>query len=189
MKNKKTFFIAILLFSPLILLGDEINTAISLRSAKLEGKKFDFHVSFGYKHKDFLIDLAYERENGSYYKSDQISLILSRYLKISHVGDEVRDIDIESLLLHVPVSIFDFGFDQTWYKFGDLRTLLNVGVRYKFLDLSYSSNFSDRQIILGNMEFEKPVSEKIKLILLFRYKKFNDSEVWGTKFGVKYIFN
>ena len=132
--DKMAIFIAFLLFSPLILLGSEseINTAISVRSAKLEGKKFDFHVSFGYKHEDFLIDLAYERENGGYYRSDQISLSLSRYSKISHIGDEVRDIDIESLLLHIPVSIFDFGIDQTWCKFGELRTLLNVGLKYKF---------------------------------------------------------
>ena len=166
----------------------EINRAISLRSAKLEGKRFDFHLSFGYERKNFLIDLAYERENGSYYKSDQISLSLNRYSKISHIGDEVRNIDIESLLLHIPVSIFDFGVDQTWRNFGERRTLLNVGVNYKFLDLSYSSNFEDREIILGKMEFEKPVNEKIKLILLFRYKKFNSDGVWRVKFGMKYIF-
>ena len=174
---------------PFVILGDEVNTAISVRSAKLKGKKFDFHVSFGYKGKDFLIDLAYERENGGYYGSDQISLNLSRYSKISHIGDEIRDIDIESLLLHIPVSIFDFGIDQTWRKFGDRRTLLNMGLRYRFLDLSYSSNFGDREIILGKMEFEKPIGKKINLILLFRYKKFNAAGVWRAKFGIKYVFN
>jgi hypothetical protein len=189
LKNKKIVFIAVFICLPIVLLGNEINTAVSVRSAKLEGKKFDFHVSFGYESKSLLLDLSYERENGGYYKSDRMSLSLSRYSKISHVGDEVRDIDIESLLLHIPVSVFDFGLDQTWRNFGERKTLLNVGLGYKFLDLSYSSNFSDREIILGKMEFERKVSKKINLILLFRYKKFNSAGVWRVKFGIKYVFN
>lgn len=187
-KNKRTVFLAILFSLPFAVLGDEINTAISLRSAKLEGNKFDFYISFGYEKESFLIDLAYERENGGYYTSDHVWLNLNRYSKISHLSDEIRNIDIESFLLYVPFSVFNLGIDQTWRKFSDPKVLMNFGMKLKFLEINYSSNFKNREIIVSKLRFKRNISKKVNLVLTFQYRKFNSDGVWRSKLGINYVF-
>lgn len=158
--------------------------SVSLRSANIAEKPYDYEYAGGIKSNHYSLSFLSERENGGYYYGIDNEIDL-KYIKLKNYKRTSKNIDSQTISALYPIKKFSFGLSLNAKYWKDTQPLLSAVWKGNYVKINYSRGV-ERENIEVDIRHKIKVTEKISFVPLCSIRKFDDNFFWQTKIGFEY---